>query len=296
MHVNDFIAAAGAAAALSINLFAAPDLEVRSDIEFAKVGDTSLKLDAYIPKGAGQYSTIVWVHGGGFVAGDKKQFPPFVLNPIFDAGFAMISLNYRLAPKDPFPAATDDVETGLHYIKQHAAEFRVNPGKLFLMGESAGGLLVSVVGAKARPENRVTGVISFYGEHDLITRVSENPCIMDGRSEPMAPGGCLSPGIAAFLGIKEVTPENMKIVRDASAVTYVRKDMPPYLLIHGTREFHVPFEQAMSLKMAMDKAGADCTLIPILRGAHGSGGWEKLPQAKEYKEQMVAWLKQHAGF
>jgi dipeptidyl aminopeptidase/acylaminoacyl peptidase len=66
------------------------------------------------------------------------------------------------------------------------------------------------------------------------------------------------------------------------------------LLIHGTREFHVPFEQAISLKMAMDKAGAECTLVPILGGSHGSGGWEKLPQSKEYKEQMVVWLKKHS--
>jgi acetyl esterase len=274
--------------------WAAPELETRQDIEFGKVGDTSLKLDAYLQKGNGPYPAIVWVHGGGFVSGDKKQIPPYVMNPIYDAGFSMISVNYRLAPKDPFPAATDDVEAGIHYIKEHASEFRVDPDRLFLMGESAGGLLVSFVGAAAKPENRVAGVVSFYGEHDLITRVAENPCILDGRAEPKPPTGCLSPGIAAFLGIKEVNPETMKVVRAASAVTYVKRDMPPFLLIHGTHEFHVPFEQAMSMKLTMDKAGADCTLIPIIGGAHGSGGWEKLPQGKEYKEQMIAWLKKHA--
>jgi acetyl esterase len=279
---------------LCARTFAAPELDVRTDIEFAKIGDTSLKLDSYIPKGPGPYPAIVWVHGGGFVSGDKKQYPPFIMNPIYDAGFAMISVNYRLAPKDPFPAATDDVEAGVHYIKQHAKEFKVDPDRLFLMGESAGGLLVSLVGAAAKPQNRVAGVVSFYGEHDLITRVAENPCILDGRAEPKAPTGCLSPGIAAFLGIKEVNPETMKVVRAASAVTYVKRDMPPFLLIHGTHEFHVPFEQAMSMKLTMDKAGADCTLIPIIGGAHGSGGWEKLPQAKEYKEQMIAWLKKYA--
>ena len=274
-------------------VFAATEMEVKSDIEFAKIGDVTLKLDVYTPKEAkGPYPTVVWVHGGGFVSGDKKQFPRIVLDPLFDRGWAMVSVNYRLSPQYPFPAAPDDIESGISCIKKHAREWNVDPSKLVLMGESAGGLLVSVAGARATPDNRVAAVVSFYGEHDLILRVSENPCIMDGKAVPMPSSGCLSPGIAAFLGIKEVNLATMKIVREASAVTYVRKDMPPYLLIHGTREFHVPFEQAISLKMAMDKAGADCRLIPILGGAHGSGGWERLPQSKEYKEQMIAWLEQ----
>ena len=113
----------------------------------------------------------------------------------------------------------------------------------------------------------------------------------DGRAVPIPPGGCLSPGLAALLGIQSVTADTMKIIREASAVTYVRQQMPPYLLIHGTREFHVPFEQAVSMHEAMKRAGADCTLIPILGGSHGVGGWEKLPQATEYKEQALAWLR-----
>ena len=129
-----------------------------------------------------------------------------------------------------------------------------------------------------------------------MTRVTENPCIMDGRAAPMPPGGCLSPGLAALLNIQAVTPETMKIIREASAVTYVRKDMPPYLLIHGTREFHVPFEQAVSMQQTMQRAGADCTLIPILGGSHGVAGWEKLPQAVEYKEQTLDWLRSKLHF
>jgi alpha-L-fucosidase 2 len=271
---------------------AAPELTVRKDIEFASVGSAKLALDAYVPKtGRGPFPAIVWVHGGGFVSGDKAQFPRSLLDPIFEAGFAMISLNYRLAPTNPFPACVDDVETGIRYIKEHAADLKVNPRKLVLMGESAGGLIVSVTGARAKPENRVAGVISLFGEHDLITRVQENPCIMDGRAEPMPAGGCLSPGLKALLNVSAANPESMSIIRQASAVTYVRRDLPPYLLIHGTREFHVPYEQAVSMHDRMQRAGADCTLLSIIGGSHGTGGWEKLPQAKEYKEQTVAWLK-----
>lgn len=274
-------------------VLAAPDLVVTRDIPFAKVDGIALAMDTYLPKSSGQEAlpTVVWVHGGGFVSGDKQSYAQPLMEPLFRAGFAMVSVNYRLAPKSPFPACVDDVETALGFIKAHAKEWNIDPQRLVLMGDSAGGLIVSVVGGRAKPQNRVAAVVSLYGEHDLITRVTENPCIMDGRAVPMPPGGCLSPGLAALLGIQSVSPEGMKIIREASAVTYVRKEMPPYLLIHGTREFHVPFEQAVSMHEAMKRAGADCTLIPILGGSHGLGGWEKLPQGTEYKEQALAWLK-----
>jgi len=287
---NSLTVLAGLLAAALVH--AAPNLEVRKDIEFTRAGSVSLKLDAHLQAGSRKPAPcIVWVHGGGFVSGDKAGYPHALLDPILESGFAMISLNYRLAPQHPFPACVDDVEAGIAYIKAHAAEFRVDPKKLVLMGESAGGLIVSVVGGRARPANRVAGVVSLYGEHDLVTRVQENPCIMDGRAEPMPAGGCLSPGLKALLNVQSASPESMGIIRDASAVTYVRADMPPYLLIHGTREFHVPYEQAVSMHDRMKRAGADCTLISILGGSHGTGGWEKLPQGKEYKVQTLDWLK-----
>ena len=269
----------------------AAQMEVRTDIEFATVADTRLLMDAYLPRGSGPFPAIIWVHGGGFVSGDKKQYPKVIIDPLLDSGFAVFSVNYRLAPKHPFPAATDDLESAIHYIKSHAESFKVDPDRLILMGESAGGHLVSFVGAKHKPENRVAGVVSFYGEHDLVARTTEDPCIMDGKAVPKPPGGCLSPGLAAFLGISEVTIENEKLVREASAVTYVKKDMPAYLLIHGTREFHVPFEQAVIMHEAMEKVGADCTLIPVIGGSHGLGGWEKSPTMQEYKPRMMEWIR-----
>lgn len=283
----------GLLATSPLALQAASELVVTRDVPFATVDGITLAMDTYLPKpsGKGALPTVVWVHGGGFVSGDKQGYAQSLMDPLFRAGFAMVSVNYRLAPKFPFPACVDDVETAIAFIKAHAKDWNIDPQRLVLMGDSAGGLIVSVVGGRAKPPNRVAAVVSLYGEHDLVTRVTENPCIMDGRAVPIPPGGCLSPGLAALLGIQSVSPEGMKIVREASAVTYVRKDMPPYLLIHGTREFHVPFEQAISMHETMKRAGADCTLIPILGGSHGLGGWEKLPQGAEYKEQTLAWLK-----
>src|SRR5438552_4131707 len=142
----------------SLFLAAAGSLEnfdTKTDIEFAIVDGVSLKLDAYVPRSQGLHPAIVYVHGGGFTAGDKRDYDRSATTPLMERGFGVISVNYRLAPKHPFPAAADDVETAIRYIKTHAQELNVDPDRLVLMGASAGGHLVSFVGVKHRPENKV---------------------------------------------------------------------------------------------------------------------------------------------
>lgn len=267
----------------------AADLEIRRNIEFARPAGIPLHLDAYLQRSQRPSAAVIFVHGGGFVGGDKKEYPHDLLDRLSEKGFSIISVNYRLAPKHPFPAATDDVEAAIAYVKKHATALRVDPRRLALLGPSAGGLIVSYVGARHRPENRVAAVVSMFGEHDLVLRASENPCCMDGRVMPRPPGGCLSGGLAALLGFSEIkTPEQEERLREASAVSYVQRNMPPYLLIHGTRDYGVPFEQSVSMCEKMGETGADCTLIGIVGGGHGN--WQKLPQWAKERQHMVCWL------
>lgn len=267
----------------------AADLESRLNIEFAQPAGIALHLDAYLQRSPAPSAAVIFVHGGGFVGGDKQDYPHDLLDRLTERGFSIISVNYRLAPKHPFPAATDDVEAAVAYVKKHAAALRVDPRRLALLGPSAGGLIVSYVGARHRPENRVAAVVSMFGEHDLVLRAAENPCCMDGRMIPRPSGGCLSSGLAALLGFSEIkTPEQQQRLREASAVSFVQRDMPPYLLIHGTRDYGVPFEQSVSMQEKMREAGADCTLIGIVGGGHGN--WQNLPQWAKERQRMVGWL------
>ncbi len=133
----------------------AADLEIRRNIEFARPAGIALRLDAYLQRSLRPSAAVIFVHGGGFVVGDKTDYPHDLLDRLTERGFSIISVNYRLAPKHAFPAATDDVETAIAYVKQHASALRVDTQRLALLGPSAGGLIVSYVGAKHRPENRV---------------------------------------------------------------------------------------------------------------------------------------------
>ena len=256
--------------------------ETEKDIEFANVDGVSLKLDAYLRSSATPMPCIVYVHGGGFTTGDKAQIQDPIFEPLMELGFSYISINYRLAPQVKYPALTDDVERAISFIKMNAQRFNVNPDKLVLMGDSAGGLLVSYVGAKHKPGNEVAGVISFFGEHDLLTRASEDPCAVDGKTVPRPKGGCISGGLAAYLGFKEVNTETKKLLAAASCVTHVQPDMPPYLLLHGTRDYGVPIEQSISMHQTMRKHGNYCRLVSVEGGNHGIGSWSK-PGQQHYK-------------
>ncbi len=271
----------------------AAEFELRKDIVFAKPNGEPLKLDAYLIPGKDVHPAVIYIHGGGFVTGDKEHISTGfgeIRDLILANGISVISANYRLAPQHPYPAATNDIQQAIAFIKQHAGELRIDPDRLALMGDSAGGMLVSHAGAKYRPGNKVATVISFYGEHDFLLRVTENPCAMDGYTVPRPEGGCISGGMAAFFGFDKVTAENKPLLADATVVTHVHPEMPSYLLIHGTRDYGVPIEQAHSMQGAMRRVGAECELLAAVGGGHGTGGWTA-PNQVHYKQTLVDWLK-----
>lgn len=268
--------------------------EVKKDVEFARPGGIPLLMDAYVPDGAGPFAAVIWVHGGGFVTGDKQPAPVSLLNPLVEAGYAWFSVNYRLSPRFTFPAHTDDVEAAVHYVKTHASEFKVDPDRLVLAGASAGGHLVSFVGAKHNKNNRVAAVISFFGEHDLADRVHpKGECMIDGKVVPNPGPMCLSPGLSKFLGITAESSDREEVVRKASPATYIHKGMPPYLFLHGTEDFNLPYEQSVRMCDAMKKAGAQCDVILVEGGGHGFGAWDKESKKAGYKQSMLSWLKKH---
>ncbi|MFN8007225.1 MAG: alpha/beta hydrolase [Terriglobia bacterium] len=267
--------------------------ETKTDIEYAQGDGISLKLDAFLQEGPGPFPSILFVHGGGFTGGDKSSNPKPLFDLLSQAGYNWISINYRLSPKYVFPILTDDIERAIEFLKANAKEFKIDPNRMVLMGPSAGGHLVSLVGAKHKPGNRVAAVVSLYGEHDLITRTQpQKDCAIGGKVRHTdTPQTCLSGGLKAYMGIEEVNASSAQVIKDASPITYVQKDMPPYLLIHGTKDYDVPYEQSVLMQNAMRKAGARCDLITIQGGGHG--GWDQDPAMRTYQKDLLEWLRQN---
>ncbi len=247
------------------------------DVPYRTVDGVTLTLDAHIPDGKGPFAAAILVHGGGWVAGDKQEYINFLFEPLADAGFAWFSINYRLAPKYTFPADAEDVRAAVVWVKAHAAEYSVDAKRVALIGESAGGHLVSLVGAEPSEATRVAAVVSMYGVHDFVAAAVE--------WKP------LPEELYQLFGIKAVDARTMPLLAKASPVLLVRKDMPPYLLMHGTKDEDVPYEQSVEMCSAMKDAGAHCELISLEGAPHGMDHWEPRPELHWYKKALTDWLR-----
>jgi alpha-L-fucosidase 2 len=268
--------AAFASFALPVCLLAQKS-EVRPDIEFARPSGEALTFDAHIPEGAGPLAGVILVHGGGWTAGSKQASFIKPLFPVLDAsGMVWFSIDYRLAPKHPYPAAVSDVEDAIRYIKKHAREFRLDPNRIALMGESAGGHLVALVATRSKPDTRVAAVVPFYGAFDL-------PAMLD----PQKP---VSKGFREFFLISELNEKSRSVLREASAATYVKRGLPPFLLIHGTADEAVPYDQSVKFCAQLKATGNVCEFYTVPDGIHGVINWEKKPEQHSYKKILVDWL------
>lgn len=249
--------------------------ELKTDIEFAKVGDVSLTLDANVPDGAGPFPTVILVHGGGWRNGDKNKFITPLFAPMTKAGFTWFTINYRLAPAHRWPACADDVERAIRWVKANAAQYKADPKRIALVGESAGGHLVSYVGVRGAGETSVAAVVPIYAPHDLEFHAKNR--------------NALGPSLSALFNLTELNDDAAKTLRSASATTYLRKGLPPFLQLHGTKDAQVDYVQSVKFQERMKALGNTCDLITIPDGAHGMGGWGKL--VPDFADQLVAWLR-----
>src|SRR5579864_5144396 len=138
----------------------------QKDVEFARPGGKALLLDLHVPDGAGPFPAAILVHGGGFDEGSRVTNVRPLFDPLAEAGFAWFSIDYRLAPEAKFPQAIEDLYTAIRWVKKNAAQYHVDPSKIVIIGESAGGLLVNYAGTHETADTKVAAVVDFYGPVD----------------------------------------------------------------------------------------------------------------------------------
>jgi alpha-L-fucosidase 2 len=255
--------------------------ERKTDIEYGTAAGESLKLDAYVPDGAGPFPAVILVHGGGWTSGDKsggpkKGYMAPMHEPLQKAGFAWFSINYRLAPKHRYPACIEDVETAIRWVKAHAKEYRLDPKRIALSGESAGGHLVGLAAVRMDDSTRLAAVVPFYGVFDM--------------TQGLAPGANLRTNFVALFGRTSFDTEAEAVLRDASPLLRVKRGLPPILLVHGDGDKTVPYEQSARFLAKLREAGVPSELITIPGGPHGMLPWATI--APDFGDRVVAWLKQ----
>lgn len=271
--------------ALFLVLAASLSAEDLKDVEYARAGRTSLRLDAHIPDGRGPFPAAILAHGGGWVRGDRSSVDP-IFEPLTSAGIAWFTVSYRLAGdlfSDPvasvtqLDAAEKDIKQAIAFVKSHAAEYRINPNKVVLIGESAGGQLVSMAALRPDPGGSVQGVVAFYSPTDLPTLVRTSSWIPESVRD----------------AVKGTFWDTLLMAELAkfSPITWVNSNAPPFLMIHGTDDNLIPFAQSERFCDKLIEANGSCELYPVKIAGHGMRSWES-SHITNYKAPMIRWLQQ----
>jgi acetyl esterase/lipase len=217
-------------------------VKVERDLEYVKDGHERNRLDLYLPEKAdARLPLVVWIHGGGWTQGDKAPCPLAWLVP---KGYVVASINYRFLKHGDPPAQIEDCKAAIRWLRANATKYNFDPDRVGVAGASAGGYLVALLGTSG-------GVKELEGNGGNMDQSSRVQCVVD------------------LFGPTRIKNGDAK--RD-NVLTYIGKDTPPFLILHGDADKLVPLAASERLNEALKKAGVEVNLV-VMKGA-GHGGNE----------------------
>lgn len=235
--------------------FTHPDVERLVDVPYSDVSKRH-RLDVYRHKDhLVDCPTLLQVHGGGWVIGDKRdQGRPLMLH-LASRGWVCFAPNYRLSPRATWPDHLVDVKRALAWVREHGGEYGADPGFVVLTGGSAGAHLVALAALTANDpryqpgfehvDTSVAGCIPYYGVYDLVGETGTKAARMRRRH---------------LLDRLVMKTRDEQVYRDASPLAQVHADAPPFLVVHGRNDTLVPVAEA---RLFVDRLRAVST-SPVL--------------------------------
>jgi len=260
---------------------AADSDEIRAlrNLFYVENGHERQQLDVYLPTRSGaRRPLVVWIHGGGWKAGDKRGCPARTL---VNRGFVVASINYRLSQHAVFPAQIHDCKAAIRWLRRHAEAFEIDPDRVGVWGSSAGGHLAALLGTSADvgalegnlgttgPSSRVQAVCDWFGPTDFLQMNTQA-----GKGGRIDHDAADSPESRLLGGAVPSVPEKAQL---ASPLTYVSADDPPFLIQHGEQDQLVAWQQSQSLHAALDQVGAASEFVRYPDAGHGF----RSPDARE---------------
>lgn len=243
------------------------------DLVYVEGGHERHKLDVYLPKDSkSPLPLIIWVHGGGWQNGSKEGAPPLRAGYV-ERGYAVASINYRLSGHAVFPAQIEDCKAAIRWLRARAGEYGLDPQRFGVWGSSAGGHLVALigtsgdvkefdVGAHLDQSSRVQAVCDYYGPTDFKVFVSTPG--YESHATDTSPEAKLIGGAVM---------QNLNKAERVNPITYVSKDDPPFLIVHGDKDPTVPINQSQLLFEALKNTGVSARFHTIHGAGHGGPGF-----------------------
>lgn len=257
-------------------------------VPYAESAGRDLKLDLYrpeLPEGHPPPPVVVYMHGGGWIGGIRSgpSSVAFALE-MAGEGFAFASVDYRLAPDHPAPAAIEDCRLAVRFLRASAEKLGIDGTRIVAMGNSAGGHLAALLGllqpgdgldGEGLPEtdSGVLGVIDLCGITDI-------PALLADEAR--------APWAAAW--IQRGGEERHRLAAQCSPLTYAARKAPPFLIVHGRKDTSVPFDQASRLAGALETAGNSCRFAAIPEAGHLLGVTAAVSVQRQLREARRAFL------
>ena len=262
------------------------------NLEYASPGGHSLLLDLYLPTSIDKpVPVIMFVHGGAWLGGDRHDRTAV---PMAAQGYAVASIEYRLSPVAPFPAQIEDCKAAIRWLRAHAKAYSLDTTHLGVWGSSAGGHLVALLGTTGDVKelegdegnldysSRVQAVCDWFGPTDfqsISAQAAQLPFPSAIKHEaPDSPEARLIGGAVA---------DNPEKARAASPITYISKNDPPFLIMHGDRDPLVPLAQSEEFRDALHKAGVPVSLEVIQGAGHGFGGPKVMARVQAFFDEHL---------
>ncbi|WP_146851063.1 alpha/beta hydrolase fold domain-containing protein [Brevifollis gellanilyticus] len=250
-------------------------IEAQRDLAYADTDNPRQKLDLYLPKARKDNKplpVIVFIHGGGWKAGDKSGGLNNVARFVQSGEYAGVSVGYRLTDEAKWPAQIHDCKAAIRWIKANAKEYNLDASKIGVWGTSAGGHLVSHLGTSGDVKqlegtlgkhldqnSSVTCVVNFFGPENFLSMVRQ-PSTVDRTKGKDYPEALLLGG---------AVPDREAVAKEASPVTHASKGDAAFFTAHGTKDPLVPYAQGEEIHATLQKAGVPSLLQEMTNGGHG---------------------------
>ncbi|MFQ5734907.1 MAG: alpha/beta hydrolase fold domain-containing protein [Planctomycetaceae bacterium] len=252
-----------------------PDtVRVERDVPYAGTKNPRQTLDLFLPKirkTDKPLPVIAFIHGGGWRNGNKQRGWREVIPYVASGQYAGVSIAYRLSGEVTWPAQIHDCKAAVRWIRANAKKYEFDPDRIGVMGTSAGGHLVAMLGTAGDVpslegklgkhtglSSRVTCVVDFFGPSELLT--------MNNFPSRINHDAARSPESRLIGGPIQ---KNKAKSRNASPITHVSKGDAPFLIVHGSKDPLVPFDQSAQLHKRLQSVSVPSILIEMDGGRHG---------------------------
>jgi len=262
-----------------------------SDVDYVGDGNTKQMLDIYIPAGVTTPTgTIVHIHGGAFMMGSKGVSEQPSFQYFFDNGYVCVDINYRLSTDSLWPAQVHDCKAAIRYLKANAALYHIDTCKIGVIGESAGGYLVAMLGTTAQvPQleglhlgntnvtSRVHAVVDLFGPINFLTMDAEAAAL----GFTINTNSATSPESRLMGAAVQTIPD---LVTQANPTTYISADDAAFFISAGSADHNIPYTQGQNFCNALIPViGSEKASFELLAGAgHGGSVWHSTTQDAKY--------------